>query len=110
MPKIKIKQSKYNKILDAITSSTKSIKKSISVPMMNLPITALLLQSKEMSDILQKEEETEYTIGNYLIKRTLGQGTFGKVKLGIYLPNKEKVAVKILEKERIIEKDDEIRV
>ena len=40
----------------------------------------------------------------------MGQGTFGKVKLGIYLPNKEKVAVKILEKEKIIEKDDEIRV
>ena len=110
MPKNKIKQSNYNKILDAITSSTKSIKKEISVPLMNLQITALLLQSKEISDISQKEEETEYTIGNYLIKRTLGQGTFGKVKLGIYLPNKEKVAVKILEKERIIEKDDEIRV
>ena len=53
---------------------------------------------------LKREEETKYTIGNYLIKRTLGQGTFGKVKLGIYLPNKEKVAVKILEKEKIIEK------
>ena len=45
-----------------------------------------------------------------MIKFTLGQGTFGKVKLGIYLPNNEKVAIKILEKNRIVEKDDEIRV
>ena len=58
----------------------------------------------------EKVKETEYKIGNYLIKKTLGQGTFGKVKLGIYLPTQEKVAIKILEKDRIIEKDDEIRV
>ena len=58
----------------------------------------------------KKEKEKEYSIGNYLIKKTLGQGTFGKVKLGIYLPSQEKVAIKILEKDRILEKDDEIRV
>ena len=110
MPKNNNKQSNYKKILEAITTSLGPIKKYPSVPSINLPITAFLLQSKEISQFLQKEEETEYTIGNYLIKKTLGQGTFGKVKLGIYLPNKEKVAVKILEKERIIEKDDEIRV
>ena len=103
-------QTIYQKILESITSSPESLKKISSLPLINIPITSLLLDSKEMSDIFQKEEETEYTIGNYLIKRTLGQGTFGKVKLGIYLPNKEKVAVKILEKEKIIEKDDEIRV
>ena len=57
-----------------------------------------------------KEKEKEYKIGNYLIKKTLGQGTFGKVKLGIYIPSQEKVAIKILEKERIVERDDEIRV
>ena len=100
----------YQKILESITSSPESLKKISSLPIINIPIASLLLESKEISDILQIEEETEYTIGNYLIKWTLGQGTFGKVKLGIYLPNKEKVAVKILEKDKIIEKDDEIRV
>ncbi len=58
----------------------------------------------------EKEKEKEYKIGKYLIKGTVGRGTFGKVKLGIYLPTHEKVAVKILEKNRIREKDDEIRV
>ena len=56
------------------------------------------------------DKETDFKIGNYEIKKTLGEGTFGKVKLGIYIPTREKVAVKILEKSKIIEKDDEIRV
>ena len=55
-------------------------------------------------------QETGYKIGQYLIKNTIGKGSFGKVKLGIYLPNKEKVAIKILDKKRIIEKDDLIRI
>ena len=54
--------------------------------------------------------EKEYEVGDYIIKKTLGQGTFGKVKLGIHKPTNEKVAIKILEKSKIIEKDDEIRV
>ena len=53
--------------------------------------------SKILSD-RNKNEEKEVKIGKYLIKKTLGKGTFGKVKLGIYLPNKKKVAIKILEK------------
>ena len=111
MPKNGLKQKIYQKIKEEMTSTPESLKKYQSVPIMNLPITVLLFESKEIEELIQKEEEEkEYTIGNYLIKGTLGQGTFGKVKLGIYLPNKEKVAVKILEKDRIIEKDDEIRV
>ena len=54
--------------------------------------------------------EKEYEVGDYIIKKTLGQGTFGKVQLGIHKPTNEKVAIKILEKSKIIEKDDEIRV
>ena len=76
---------------------------------------AYFLDSFNISEILdetkkKKEKEKEYKIGNYLIKKTLGQGTFGKVKLGIYIPSQEKVAIKILEKDRIVERDDEVRV
>ena len=42
-------------------------------------------------------------IGNYLLKKTIGSGTFGKVKLGIHIPTNEKVAIKILDKNQIIE-------
>ena len=56
------------------------------------------------------KREKSYKVGNYLIKNTLGSGTFGKVKLGIYIPTNEKVAVKILEKSKMTEKDDQIRL
>ena len=59
---------------------------------------------------LKKNSSSEYKVGNYLIQQTLGQGTFGKVKLGIYLPNNEKCAIKVLEKSRMRGKDDQIRV
>ena len=54
--------------------------------------------------------EKEFKIGNYLIKKTLGKGTFGKVKLGIYLPKNQKVAIKILDKSKLKEDDDIIRL
>ena len=57
-----------------------------------------------------KNKEREIKIGNYLIKKTLGKGTFGKVKLGIFLPKNKKVAVKILEKKRLKDEDDLIRL
>ena len=40
----------------------------------------------------------------------LGEGTFGKVKLGLHMPSKEKVAVKILEKEKIQDESDIERI
>ena len=73
----------------------------------NYNISQMLDDSKKKE---KEEDETEKKVGNYMIKKTLGKGTFGKVKLGIYIPTKEKVAIKILEKSKIIEKDDEIRV
>ena len=60
--------------------------------------------------LLKKKSPEEYKIGNYLIEETLGEGTFGKVKLGKYLPNDEKVAIKILEKKRMTNTDDHIRL
>ena len=69
-------------------------------------------KTQEKNDEKNKinKEEVGYKIGKYLIKKTIGRGSFGKVKLGIYLPNKEKVAIKILDKKRITEKDDLIRI
>ena len=99
-------------IYEAINSSPhKHIIKPHST--FNLYSKNLCLSPKEEieeEDMKEIESKREYKIGNYLIKYTLGKGTFGKVKLGVYLPNEEKVAIKILEKNRIVEKDDEIRV
>ncbi len=50
------------------------------------------------------------TIGNYHLGETLGEGTFGKVKKGTHVITQESVAVKILEKSRIVEAADIQRV
>ena len=49
-------------------------------------------------------------IGDYIIKETIGTGTFSKVKLGINKYTKEKVAIKLLEKSKITEKEDLNRI
>ena len=49
-------------------------------------------------------------LSNYLVQHTLGQGTFGKVKLAQHMPTGERVAIKILEKARIKEVADAQRV
>ena len=116
MSKVKINEDKKTNaipqyILEAISSLIpENLFHSESCP--PYPLETFDIQEKLDENLHKREKvkETEYKIGNYLIKKTLGQGTFGKVKLGIYIPTQEKVAVKILEKDRIIEKDDEIRV
>jgi 5'-AMP-activated protein kinase catalytic alpha subunit len=49
-------------------------------------------------------------VGHYSLKTSVGEGTFGKVKLGKHQLTGEQVAVKILEKERIIDMADVERV
>ena len=57
---------------------------------------------------MSKTQET--IIGDYIVKKTLGKGTFSKVKLGIHKVTNQKVAIKILEKSKIVEKDDLERI
>ena len=57
-----------------------------------------------------KTPEPPKTIGNYTLTKSIGEGTFGKVKLGIHSLTNEKVAIKILEKDRITEIADVERV
>jgi len=49
-------------------------------------------------------------IGGYIIGKTIGEGTFGKVKLGTHILTKAKIAVKILEKSKIVDVADYERV
>jgi serine/threonine protein kinase len=55
-------------------------------------------------------KEEDYTIGNYKIEKTIGSGTFGKVKQGTHLPTLEKVAIKLLDKDKISQMEDIERV
>ena len=99
-------------IFDAISLSKKeTLFRPLSTTLI-YPKNLILISNEDMEndDMKEMESTKEYKIGNYMVQYTLGRGTFGKVKLGVYLPNNEKVAIKILEKNRIVEKDDEIRV
>ena len=57
-----------------------------------------------------KQGNSQRTIGDYMLHKSIGEGTFGKVKLGTHIPTGEKVAVKILEKKRIVDVSDIERV
>ncbi|CAK0868245.1 unnamed protein product [Prorocentrum cordatum] len=50
------------------------------------------------------------SIGHYVLGKTLGEGTFGKVKLARHILSGEPVAIKVLEKERITEAADIERI
>lgn len=49
-------------------------------------------------------------MGHYILGKSLGKGTFGKVKMGTHTLTEEKVAIKILEKSRIKDKKDIERI
>ena len=53
---------------------------------------------------------TQYSLENYTFLKTIGEGTFGKVKLALHKITQEKVAIKILEKKKITSKKDLERI
>ena len=49
-------------------------------------------------------------LGPFTLGEKLGEGTFGVVRLGIHSKTEEKVAIKILDKRKILEKKDRISI
>ena len=105
-------EEKKEQCLENITSFPDNGSKDINEKKENIIGTPKKMEKTQKNNGNSKiiEKEREIKIGNYLIKKTLGRGTFGKVKLGIYLPKNKKVAIKILEKKRLKEEDDIIRL
>ena len=56
------------------------------------------------------KDEEEKTNKKYIIMRTLGKGSFGKVKEAIHVMSGEKIAIKILEKQKIKKDEDLVRI
>merc|ERR1740123_1174285 len=70
-------------------------------------------QPAQQGDVPQQTSRSSTrvkSIGHYILMKTIGEGTFGKVKLGYHILTGERVAVKVLEKDRIVNVDDVGRV
>ena len=57
--------------------------------------------SNEADLLSNSTVQNKKLIEDYIIKDTLGKGTFSVVKLGEHIKTKTKVAIKILDKEKI---------
>ncbi|KAL6859667.1 kinase-like domain-containing protein [Trichoderma novae-zelandiae] len=53
----------------------------------------------------QDKSKTEQRIGAYTVVRTLGEGSFGKVRLAIHNGTGQKVALKIITRKKLISRD-----
>lgn len=54
--------------------------------------------------------ELRHLLASYQIRKELGEGTFGKVQLAVHIASKEKVAIKMLEKSKIVDEGDRQRI
>lgn len=61
--------------------------------------------SDSRQDARYKDREPEARLGQYKIVRTLGEGSFGKVKLAIHQVSGQKVALKIISRKKLINRD-----
>ena len=68
------------------------------------------MSSKEIYPLNDSIPSNIDFLSEYNIKGIIGKGTFSVVKLGEHKKTKEKVAIKILQKNKIISKDDLIRI
>ena len=66
--------------------------------------------AKEGEEQPKKNAMRGKIVGNYILGRDLGKGTFGEDMVGSHSLTGEKVAIKILEKEKIIDVHDVERV
>ena len=67
-------------------------------------------QGKAIIMIRPRTKKKGKLIGNYELGRDLGKGTFGEVIVGTHSLTGEKVAIKVLEKDKIIDVHDVERV
>lgn len=60
--------------------------------------------SKPVVD-MPREGKVDQRIGQYSVKKTLGEGSFGKVKLAVHRVSGQEVALKIISRKKLISRD-----
>jgi carbon catabolite-derepressing protein kinase len=56
-------------------------------------------------DAAAPQRKAEQRVGAYQIKKTLGEGSFGKVKLAVHRVTNQQVALKIIARKKLISRD-----
>ncbi|KAJ2899508.1 Carbon catabolite-derepressing protein kinase [Zalerion maritima] len=92
----------------SLTPSSQARKPTMHPPEINLPPEQGPSVSSSITNdpvLLKKYKEGQERIGQYEVIKTLGEGSFGKVKLAIHRSTKQKVALKIINRKRLISRD-----
>ncbi|CBY01290.1 hypothetical protein IAQ61_003112 [Plenodomus lingam] len=79
-------------------STTKTVEFSPAVQP-NAPVTTAAQESKS------RDPKANQRLGQYTIVKTLGEGSFGKVKLATHQVSGQKVALKIINRKRLVTRD-----
>jgi carbon catabolite-derepressing protein kinase len=58
-----------------------------------------------MQESRSKDSKANQRLGQYTIVKTLGEGSFGKVKLATHQVSGQKVALKIINRKRLVTRD-----
>ena len=83
---------------------------NITLKKRSLSFTKLMDNKDSLNLKIKQNLNPEKKIGNYILGKKLGQGTFGIVVLGKHEITGESVAIKILDKEKIVRESDKTRL
>ena len=59
---------------------------------------------------INDSEQREKIMCDFTIKQVIGEGTFATVRLAVNKQTEEQVAIKIMEKSKIVQKEDKVRI
>jgi carbon catabolite-derepressing protein kinase len=90
-----------------ISLSSSHVRRLHQQPPPPQPQHAAAPSSRSNMDAPQRKEKvkTEQRIGAYKVIKTLGEGSFGKVKLAVHNGTGQQVALKIIARKKLISRD-----
>ncbi|KAJ3195138.1 NUAK SNF1-like kinase 1, partial [Entophlyctis luteolus] len=80
---------------------SEDILKSVSIPLRQSATQNLAADGDRQHLFSREEAHDASRVGNYLLTETIGEGTFGKVKLSVDIRSGEKLAIKVIQKSKI---------
>lgn len=69
------------------------------------PLAQNMASASATAGPLPDKVKTDHRIGQYNIIKTLGEGSFGKVKLAVHRSTGQQVALKIISRKKLISRD-----